>query len=131
MDVMLPSLRHERQQTYSPFMPICPKTGKVLQVKIEEVSIGRQSVSYFDGGEKIEVPVYSLKHFFDLFPWDRFEFIDYIKIDAQGADFDIIKGAGDYLNEFALQALVWLSFRSQRRLERRTTVTFALLCSFP
>lgn len=49
--------------------------------------------------EKIEVPVYSLKHFFDLFPWDRFEFIDYIKIDAQGADFDIIKGAGDYLKE--------------------------------
>lgn len=45
------------------------------------------------------VDVYSLKHFFDLFPWDRFEYIDYIKIDAQGADFDIIKSAGDYLKE--------------------------------
>lgn len=45
------------------------------------------------------VPVYSLKHFFDLFPFDRFEYIDYIKIDAQGADFDIIKSAGDYLKE--------------------------------
>ena len=47
----------------------------------------------------ITVPVYSLKHFFDLFPWERFEYIDYIKIDAQGADFDIIKGAGDYLKD--------------------------------
>ena len=45
------------------------------------------------------VPVYSLKHFFDLFPWDRFNYIDYIKIDAQGADLDIIKSAGDYLIE--------------------------------
>ena len=49
--------------------------------------------------EKVDVPVYSLKHFFDVFPWDRFEYIDYIKIDAQGADFDIIKSAGDYLKE--------------------------------
>jgi len=48
---------------------------------------------------KITVPVYSLNHFFDLFPWNRFEYIDYIKIDAQGADFDIIKGAGDYLKD--------------------------------
>ena len=46
-----------------------------------------------------KVPVYSLKHFFDLFPWDRFDYIDYIKIDAQGADFDIIKSAGNYLKE--------------------------------
>ena len=49
--------------------------------------------------EKIQVPVYSLNHFFDMFPWNRFEYIDYIKIDAQGADFDIIKSAGDYLKE--------------------------------
>lgn len=45
------------------------------------------------------VPVYSLKMFFDNFPWDRFEYIDYIKIDAQGSDLNIIKGAGDYLKE--------------------------------
>jgi FkbM family methyltransferase len=48
---------------------------------------------------KNTVPVFSLKHFFDLFPWDRFEYIEYIKIDAQGADFDIIKSAGNYLSE--------------------------------
>jgi FkbM family methyltransferase len=47
--------------------------------------------------EKTTVDTYSLKHFFDVFPWDRFEYIEYIKIDAQGSDFDIIKGAGSYL----------------------------------
>jgi FkbM family methyltransferase len=45
------------------------------------------------------VKVYPLKQFFDLFPWNRFEYIDYIKIDAQGADLDIIKSAGDYLKD--------------------------------
>lgn len=49
--------------------------------------------------EIISVPVYSLKHFFDVFPWDKYEFIDYIKIDAQGSDLDILKGAGNYLSE--------------------------------
>jgi FkbM family methyltransferase len=47
----------------------------------------------------IQVPVYSLKMFFDTFPWDRFEYIDYIKVDAQGSDLNILKGAGDYLKE--------------------------------
>ena len=49
--------------------------------------------------ETINVPVINLKMFFDEFPWDRFEYIDYIKIDAQGSDFNILKGAGDYLRE--------------------------------
>ena len=47
----------------------------------------------------IDVPVYSLKMFFDGFPWDRFEYIDYIKIDAQGSDLNILKSAGSYLQE--------------------------------
>ena len=49
--------------------------------------------------EIVKVPVYSLKHFFDLFPWNKFEYIEYIKIDAQGYDLDILKGAGDYLKD--------------------------------
>lgn len=47
----------------------------------------------------IKVPVYSLKMFFDTFPWDKFNYIDYIKIDAQGSDLNILKGAGDYLKD--------------------------------
>src|SRR5258708_10206916 len=34
MAIMLPSLREERAQTYSPFLPISPRTGVVLQVRI-------------------------------------------------------------------------------------------------
>jgi FkbM family methyltransferase len=47
----------------------------------------------------VDVPVYSLKMFFDGFPWDRFEYIDYVKIDAQGSDLNILKSAGSYLSE--------------------------------
>ena len=36
MEIMLPSLREERAQTYSPFLPISPRTGIVLQVPILE-----------------------------------------------------------------------------------------------
>lgn len=49
--------------------------------------------------KEIIVPVISLKMFFDEFPWDRFEYIDYIKIDAQGSDLNILKSAGNYLTE--------------------------------
>ena len=38
--------------------------------------------------EIVKVPVYSLKHFFDIFDWNRFPYIEYIKIDAQGSDSD-------------------------------------------
>lgn len=47
----------------------------------------------------IKVPVYSLKMFFDSFSWERFPYIDYIKIDAQGSDLNILKGAEHYLKE--------------------------------
>src|ERR1700730_557043 len=36
MAVMLPTLGDERQQTYSPFLPISPRTGRVLQVRVLE-----------------------------------------------------------------------------------------------
>ncbi len=58
MDVMLPSFREERQQTYSPFLPICPKTSQVLQVPVIETNTDKGTITYEDfHGEKIEVPV--------------------------------------------------------------------------
>ena len=47
----------------------------------------------------IEVPIFSLHDFFDIFPFDTHPVIDYIKIDAQGSDLDIAKSAGHYLQE--------------------------------
>jgi len=52
----------------------------------------------FDVSKVIHVPVITLKDFFSVFPWDQVPFIDYLKIDAQGADLDILRGAGDYLD---------------------------------
>jgi len=58
MDLMLPTFREERKATYSPFMPVCPKSGIVLQVPIEKIDIARQSVFYRDdAGELAESPV--------------------------------------------------------------------------
>jgi len=46
MDVMLPTLRPERQATYSPVLPIDPKTGIVLQVPIEVVDVDAGTIRY-------------------------------------------------------------------------------------
>ena len=32
MDIIIPTLGKDRQKTYSPFLPICPETGKVLEI---------------------------------------------------------------------------------------------------
>src|SRR5690606_142375 len=37
VDIILPTLGPERRATYSPFLPICPRTGVVLQVPLEAV----------------------------------------------------------------------------------------------
>ncbi|MGF7163080.1 lysyl-tRNA synthetase class 1 [Rhodoligotrophos appendicifer] len=59
MAIMLPSLREERQQSYSPFLPISPRTGHVLQVPIEERKVDAGTIVYKDPetGELVEQPV--------------------------------------------------------------------------
>ena len=37
MDIILPTLGKERQKTYSTFLPICPDTGKVLEIPVLEI----------------------------------------------------------------------------------------------
>jgi len=48
MEVMLPTLGDERQATYSPFLPICPETGIVLQVPLESWDPKTATISYKD-----------------------------------------------------------------------------------
>ena len=59
MAIMLPSLREERAATYSPFLPISPRTGVVLQVPIVEHDAKAGTVSYDDPDtrERVTVPV--------------------------------------------------------------------------
>jgi len=48
MEIMLPSLREERAQTYSPFLPISPRTGIVLQVPILAHDVKAGTITYED-----------------------------------------------------------------------------------
>ena len=58
MEVMLPSLGVERRETYSPFFPISPKTGHVLQVPTLERNVSAGTIVYEEpDGERIEIPV--------------------------------------------------------------------------
>ncbi len=59
MAIMLPSLREERQQTYSPFLPLHPKTGHVIQVPIDERNVAAGTIAWRDPetGERFETPV--------------------------------------------------------------------------
>ena len=56
---MLPSLREERAQTYSPFLPIDPRTGIVLQVPVLAHDAKRGTITYEDPDtqERFTVPV--------------------------------------------------------------------------
>ena len=59
MTIMLPSLREERAQTYSPFLPVCPRTGVVLQVPIVDRDVAAGTIAYDDPetGERMTTPV--------------------------------------------------------------------------
>jgi lysyl-tRNA synthetase class 1 len=58
MDIMLPTLGEERQQTYSAFLPICVRTGHVLQVPIIARNVEKGTITYRDtDGFTAEVPV--------------------------------------------------------------------------
>jgi lysyl-tRNA synthetase class 1 len=54
MDIMLPTLREERRQTYSPVLPVSPKSGVVLQVPVEVVDAEAGLVRFEDEGETVE-----------------------------------------------------------------------------
>jgi len=55
MAIMLPSLRAERALTYSPFLPVSPRTGEVLQVPIVDRDVAAGTISYDDPqtGERV------------------------------------------------------------------------------
>jgi lysyl-tRNA synthetase class 1 len=58
MKVMLKSLREERQQTYSIFLPIHPETGRVLYVPMKEVNAKDHTITFDDeDGREWTLPV--------------------------------------------------------------------------
>jgi lysyl-tRNA synthetase class 1 len=58
MKVMLPTLGPERQATYSPFLPISPKSGRVLYVPMKAVDTAAGTITFDDeDGEETTLPV--------------------------------------------------------------------------
>lgn len=58
INVVLPTLGSERKETYSPFLPICAKTGKVLQAKVIAHNYEEGTITYLnDDNEEVVTKV--------------------------------------------------------------------------
>ena len=58
MAIMLPTLGEERRATYSPFLPISPKTGRVLYVPMRHVDAEAGTITFDDeDGTETTLPV--------------------------------------------------------------------------
>ncbi|MFZ5914929.1 MAG: lysine--tRNA ligase [Pseudomonadota bacterium] len=58
INVVLPELGEERRKTYSPFLPICARTGRVLEAPVVEVRPKSGTIVYRDeDGSLVETPV--------------------------------------------------------------------------
>jgi lysyl-tRNA synthetase, class I len=54
MNIIIPTLGKERQQTYSPFLPICPETGHVLEIPVTEIDKEKYKITFDNKGKKLE-----------------------------------------------------------------------------
>ena len=54
MAIILPTLGKERQKTYSPFLPICPDTKKVLEIPVIEIDEKNSKIIFDNNGKKLE-----------------------------------------------------------------------------
>ncbi len=57
LEIILPTLGKERQKTYSPFLPICPETGHVLEVPVVEIKKKEGKIIYENKNKKIETEI--------------------------------------------------------------------------
>ncbi|MDA0654669.1 MAG: lysine--tRNA ligase [Proteobacteria bacterium] len=55
--IVLPTLGAERRATYSPFLPVSPDTGRVLQVPLVAWDADAGTIVYDEDGKRIETPV--------------------------------------------------------------------------
>ena len=57
MDIIIPTLGKERQKTYSPFLPICPDTGHVLEIPVLEIDNEKSLIIFDNKGKKLEASI--------------------------------------------------------------------------
>ena len=46
LEIILPTLGKDRRKTYSPFLPICEETGKVLQLPVKNINLNNGTIEY-------------------------------------------------------------------------------------
>jgi lysyl-tRNA synthetase class 1 len=57
MNIILPTLREERRKTYSPFLPICPDTGKVLEIPMISLDAKKGKAIFENNNKKFETSI--------------------------------------------------------------------------
>ena len=57
MEIIIPTLGKERQKTYSPFLPVCPETGVVLEIPVLEILKEKSKIIFNNNGKKLEVNI--------------------------------------------------------------------------
>jgi len=58
MSIILPTLRSERRKTYCPFLPLCPETGKVLEIPMLNLEKKTGEITFDNNGKKIETNIF-------------------------------------------------------------------------
>ena len=59
MNIILPTLRSERRKTYCPFLPLCPDTGKVLEIPMLNLEKNTGKITFDNHGKKIQTDIYN------------------------------------------------------------------------
>jgi lysyl-tRNA synthetase, class I len=57
MNIILPTLGKERQKTYSPFLPICPDSGHVLEIPVIKIDNDNSKIIFDNKGKKFETSI--------------------------------------------------------------------------
>ena len=57
MNIILPTLGKERQKTYSPFLPICPETGHVLEIPVKKIIKDKSKIIFDNCGKELEMSI--------------------------------------------------------------------------
>ncbi len=91
-----------------PYAVGCTELGKFRRFYCTSGDSGTSSLlepKSFSVEEIIDVPVITLKSILTLIPPQRFPVIDYVKSDCQGADFEVLRSAGELATRIALYTL--------------------------
>ena len=91
MDIIIPTLGKERQKTYSPFLPICPDTGVVLEIPVLEIDDKNSKIIFDNHGKKLEntkgrdpnIAMLNHESAVNRKAWGKFNFLSWSKFDKK------------------------------------------------